>query len=96
MLNRYYIDLRSQLAECRRVLRPNRPALFVIGNSSIKGDHIKNSEFLKFAAEKVGFRQQSERIREIPDNRRYLPVSVAKQNALSSRMRTEHIIEFTA
>jgi len=96
MLNRYYADLRTQLSESRRVLKPGKSALFVIGNSSIRGDYIRNSEVLKFAARKAGFVIKGENVREIPNNKRYLPVAVAKSNSLSNRMRTENIIEMAA
>ncbi len=96
LLSRYYNDLRVQLGESKRVLKPRKKALYVIGNSSIRGEHIKNSEVLKFAAHKVGFKITDESIREIPNNKRYLPMSVGKENSLSQRMRTEHIIEMAA
>lgn len=96
LLDRYYVDLRSQLKESRRVLKPGRLALFVIGNSSIRGEYIRNNEILKFAARKVGFEIKSENVREIPNSRRYLPVAVSKSNSLSGRMRTENIIEMVA
>jgi len=96
LIDRYYADLRSQLMESFRVLKPGKLALFVIGNSSIRGEYIQNNEILKFAAQKVGFEIKSENVREIPDNRRYLPVAVSKSNSLSGRMRTEHIIEMAA
>lgn len=96
MLNRYYADLRTQLSESKRVLKRGKLALFVIGNSSIRGDYIRNSEVLKFAARKTGFVIKDEDIREIPNNKRYLPVAVADSNSLSNRMRTENIIELAA
>ena len=94
MLRRYYFDLKKQLIQIKRVLKVGRPAHFVIGNSSIKGHFVQNSELLKFAAKKIGFSLVSEIIREIPDNRRYLPISVSSTNSLAGRMRTEHVIEF--
>lgn len=93
MLRRYYTDLRGMLSESRRVLKREKSASFVIGNSSIRGDYIKNNEILKFAAYKVGFSVRGEKVREIPNNKRYLPVNVAKSNSLSGRMRTEHVID---
>jgi len=95
MLHRYYFDLKNQLSESRRVLKKGKHAFFVIGNSSLKGDYIENSEVLKHAARKVGFSVTQESTREIPDNRRYLPVNVARSNTLSGRMRTEHVIELS-
>jgi len=94
LLNRYYLDIRSLLEEGRRVLKPGKFASFVIGNSVIRGCHVKNSEILKFAAQKVGFTVQDECVREIPTNKRYLPLNVSDSNSLAGRMRTEHVIDF--
>lgn len=94
MLNRYFCDLVMQLKESYRVLKTNTEATYVIGNSNLKGVHIQNSELLKIAGKMVGFSLADEAIREIPDNRRYLPVSVVNDNSLANRMRTEHIIDF--
>jgi len=94
MLNRYFHDLIFQLKESYRVLKHDASACYVIGNSTIRGNYIQNSEFLKIAADLSGFSIRNESIREIPNNRRYLPVDVKSENSLSSRMRTEHIIEF--
>jgi DNA modification methylase len=94
MLNRYFQDLVLQCAESFRVLKPGSAATYVIGNSSISGQHIQNSELLKKAGISAGFTLDDESIRKIPDNRRYLPITVKSGNALASRMRTEHIIEF--
>lgn len=94
MLSRYYIDIRALLTESHRVLKRGKSALFVIGNSSIRGDYIKNNEVLKFAARKVGFTVIDEKVRDIPNNKRYLPVNVS--NSLGNRMRTEHIIDLVS
>lgn len=94
MLNKYYKDLLKQLKESYRVLKKDRTALYVIGNSSIKGNYIKNSEILKHCANYVGFKSISETTRDIPDNRRYLPITITNSNSLSKRMRVEHIIIF--
>jgi DNA modification methylase len=94
MLRRYYFDLKKQLNQVKRVLKPARAAHFVIGNSSIRGHFIKNSELLKFAAKNLGLTVSGENVRKIPDNRRYLPISINSTNSLAKRMRTEHVIEF--
>lgn len=93
MLDRYFRDLSLQLAESKRVLKKGGSATYVIGNSNLKGVYIPNNEFLKLAGEIAGLSIADETIREIPNNRRYLPISVKSQNSLASRMRTEHIIE---
>ncbi|MEZ5548077.1 MAG: hypothetical protein R3E74_09930 [Pseudomonadales bacterium] len=94
MLNRYFCDLVIQLQESFRVLKPNCKATYVIGNSTLKGSYIQNSELLKIAGRLVGFGVDDETIRDIPNNRRYLPISVGQGNSLAKRMRTENIIEF--
>ncbi len=94
MLLRYYKDLRMQMKESFRVLKPGCSATYVIGNSTIKGNYVQNSELLKSAGKKAGFEIITEAVREIPDNRRYMPISVKEGNSLAKRMRTEHVIEF--
>lgn len=94
MLWRYFVDLTQQTKESARVLKPNASAMYVIGNSMLRGQHVQNSELLKEAAALAGLETVSETAREIPNNRRYLPVTVKSSNPLASRMRTEHIIEF--
>lgn len=94
MLGHYYRDLTLQLSESHRVLKSGGTATYVIGNSTIRGNYVQNSEFLKLAGKQCGLFVTDETIRKIADNRRYLPVNVAGKNALASRMRTEHIIEF--
>lgn len=92
ILFRYFNDLRSLLRESKRVLKGGGSATYVIGNSVLQGKSIKNNTFLKKAAKTVGFEIESEITRKIPENRRYLPIAVAKDNALSKRLREEHII----
>ncbi|WP_273426073.1 hypothetical protein [Marinobacter sp.] len=94
MLNRYFRDLRSQMMETYRVLRDGGEASYVIGNSNVKGKYVPNNKFLILAAEFAGLKVSSESVRDLPDNRRYLPFSQKANSALSARMRTEHIIEF--
>lgn len=94
IIQKYFADLCDQLNEIYRVLRSGGFATYVIGNSSIRGKLIKNNELLKKAAELAGLVFDEEFIREIPENRRYLPINVTSHNSLSKRMRTEHVISF--
>ncbi len=93
LLSRYLVDLSGIISEMKRVLKKNKPAYVVIGNSNIKGNHIQNNKILQFAAKRIGFTVKDEKTREIPDSKRYLPIQVSNNNALASRMRTEHIIQ---
>ncbi|WP_338879035.1 hypothetical protein WHX56_22280 [Achromobacter veterisilvae] len=94
MLHRYFTDLVKQTKEAHRVLKKGALGTYVIGNSTIRGTYIKNSEFLKRAGALAGFSIQTETEREIPDHRRYMPIPAVAGNSLASRMRAEHIIDF--
>lgn len=93
MLDRYFSDLLQQTKEAYRVLKKDAVGTYVIGNSTIRGTYVQNSELLKRAGILAGFEILGETVREIPDHRRYMPMMVAG-NSLAKRMRTEHIIDF--
>ena len=92
ILRRYYRDLCSITREAYRVLRAERQATYVIGNSRIRGHEIKNSDLLVSAAKRNGFKVIDHSIRQIPENRRYMPLLSSQQTTLAKRMKTEHII----
>ncbi|MEQ8266830.1 MAG: hypothetical protein RH982_06520 [Parvibaculum sp.] len=93
LLARYYVDLIDQLSETYRVLKPKKTALYVIGNSTVREHYVRNNEILKHCARQAGFRVRSEKHREIPDERRYLPMPKKHGTTLATRMRAEHVIE---
>jgi len=93
MLYRYYYDLTLQLNESYRVLKRGASATYVIGNSTIRGNYIRNNELLKRVAISSGFDVKNESMRKIPNNRRYMPLDDKSGSALAFRMREEHIIE---
>lgn len=94
MLNRYFLDLVQQTSEAYRVLKNNSISTYVIGNSTIKGIYIKNNEILKIAATQAGFKILKETERDIPINRRYMPINTNSVSSISNRMHTEHVIDF--
>lgn len=94
MLDRYFFDLVKQTGEAFRVLRKGATGTYVIGNSTIRGTYVRNSELLKRAGIIAGFELVGETEREIPNHMRYMPMAVTAGNSLAGRMRTEHIIEF--
>lgn len=95
ILRRYYSDLCDITREAFRVLKADRFATYVIGNSRVKNHEIKNSELLKIAAKQCGFQIIKQEVRDIPENRRYMPLTNSKTTDLSKRMRTEHILTFS-
>ncbi|MCY0093165.1 hypothetical protein [Hoeflea ulvae] len=94
MLDRYFVDLTAQTKEAYRVLKPGAIGTYVIGNSTIRGTYVQNSELLKRAAMLAGFIVVNETEREIPNHRRYMPMFGQAGNSLASRMRTEHVVDF--
>lgn len=94
ILRRYYRDLCNVADEAFRVLKPGGRATYVIGNSTVKGHEISNSDLLLTAAQASGFEVNQTYVRDIPENRRYMPMMNSGQSTLSKRMRSEHVIVF--
>ena len=92
MIERYAEDLYRMISEIARVLRPGGTATLVVGNSCLKGTFIENAAGVTEAARMVGLTLTSVSERALPDNRRYLPVTMEGQ--LGRRMRTETICSF--
>lgn len=93
-LKRYYRDLCGITGEAFRVLKNGRVATYVIGNSTMKGHEIPNSDLMILAARKAGFCVKEQHVRDIPENKRYMPLVNSTSTSLSKRMREEHIIVF--
>jgi len=96
MIMRYLSDMSNVLSECRRVLKDNGQAIFVIGNSTIRGVYINNSEALISLAQRRGFKLTSRTSRPLPESRRYLPPPNSKKagERMRNRMREEVILRF--
>ncbi len=98
LLKRYVGDMKSTIDEVGRVLRPNARAVYVIGDSTLRGTFVKNSDGVTQLAEMAGLKMVSRSTRELPPNRRYLPPP-SSNNAgenLQARMRTEVVLSFKA
>lgn len=94
ILRRYYKDLCSLTQEAFRTLKSGRTATYVIGNSTIRGHEIRNSDLLRKAAFRAGFYIKDSEVRSIPENRRYMPLLNDNKSSLSNRMRKEHVLVF--
>ena len=94
MLARYISDLDAMMCELARVVRPGARAIFVVGNSTLRGTFVRNSEAVKHLAKRHAFFVERSSRRSLPDHRRYLPPpSSASGNTLHTRMREEVIVE---
>jgi hypothetical protein len=95
MIKRYILDLSMLLSEVYRVLRPEGKAVFVVGNSCLRGVYVRNAQAITLLAKRIGLQHFSEEERELPPNRRYLPPPhVSELNDLKKRMRTETVLTF--
>jgi hypothetical protein len=95
MIERYILDLSAMLSEMHRVLRPGGRAVFVLGNSCIRGVFIKNSLAVSTLARQLGFRQLHRRERILPPSRRYMPPPSTNQaTGMERRMRTEIVLTY--
>lgn len=94
ILYRYVCDMTETLREVRRVLKPGGSAVFVVGDSMIKGVLISNSTIISTLAEGTGLRVMGTKVRPLEPSRRYLPppTSHSAGDALTRRMRNETII----
>lgn len=97
ILSRYVLDMGKALSEVSRVLRGGGRAVYVVGDSTIRGTFIRNSSIIVAVAAVHGLTLRSRRSRTLPANRRYLPPPRTKANTstLDARMRKEVILVFT-
>lgn len=93
MIRRYAVDLIDLLAEAGRVTKSGGSALYVIGNSRLKGTYVDNAAALACAAQLAGFNLRRRVEREIPPSSRYLPIP-KNDNSLAARMRVETVLSF--
>lgn len=92
MVRRFVDDMDKAIAETARVLVRGGGATYVVGNSTIRGVFVRNSECVATLARAHGLRVVSKRERRLPDNLRYLPPPSRRSEGLVARMRTEVIV----
>ncbi len=90
IVRKYALDADAFLSAMKNVVTPGGQLITVLGNSNLRGCFIKNSSLYHALAKKHGYRLLTERERELPANRRYLPTN-AQAGALAKRMSYEVI-----
>jgi SAM-dependent methyltransferase len=98
MLRRYAYDLDAVLTEIVRVLVPQGRAIFVVGDSTLHGTFIKNSEIIRRLASMHDLKLTKRFSRELLPSRRYLPPPGGRKTvaSLRDRMRQEVIMHFVS
>lgn len=94
MIMRYIYDSLLLMHEISRVLKKNKKATLVVGNSTLNNCYIRNSQIFSEAGKVFGLALKHTRKREIPGTSRYLPVPSQGENSLSKRMRHEMVMTF--
>lgn len=96
LLCRYVWDMGQSLAEVSRVLRPGGRAVYVVGDSTVRGSFIRNSAIIARIAQKHGLFLTSSESRVLPASRRYLPPPKrdGSSAAMNARMRREVVMVF--
>lgn len=96
LLARYVFDMGGALAEVSRVMKVGGRAVYVVGDSTVRGTFVRNSEVVRAVAERHGLVLQERSSRTLPANRRYLPPPKrgAASTSIEGRMRREIVLTF--
>ncbi|MCB0489874.1 MAG: hypothetical protein KDC99_15435, partial [Cyclobacteriaceae bacterium] len=96
MIRRYALDMYEVVEESARVLEKKGQATFVVGNSCIDEIFVENALIIRNSCKMAGLRLVSQKEREIPQNKRYLPPpSYDNVSTFKSRMKTESVMRFS-
>jgi len=96
LISQYVWDMGRALSEASRVLKVNGRAVYVVGDSTMRGTFIRNSEIVSAVARRHGLTLKSRHSRHLPPNRRYLPPPKEKSSnaTMDGRMSREVVLVF--
>lgn len=92
MIERFAQDSLEFAAQLRRVVKSDGRAVLVVGNSTLRGNYIRNDAIVQYAMEASGFDVRDRYERAIPPSRRYMAITADPQSGISRRMRTEVVL----
>ncbi|HEV2913189.1 MAG TPA: site-specific DNA-methyltransferase [Pyrinomonadaceae bacterium] len=95
-LHRYYSEMFFVLKEMHRVLKLEKAAIVVVGNSILAGEDVGVPDCLAEIGKAVGFEVPRIGVRQLDRNKRMLPagMDINKASQIQQRMHEEHIIGF--
>jgi len=96
MLERFAHDCVGFAGELGAKVKSGGTAVLVVGNSTLKGNYIKNDVIARSAMEHAGFTLTDRRVRPIPASSRYMAINTkTADSSLAKRMRDEVVLTMT-
>lgn len=93
MLERFAHDCCGFAAQLHRKIKPGGTAVLVVGNSTLRGNYIRNDLIAQTAMQHAGFQARTSVEREIPPSSRYMAItSPDSASSMTRRMRKEVVI----
>ena len=94
ILRKYFVEMRSVLAETHRVLRQDAAAVFIVGTSTMRGLDVQTHNCLADIAASVGFEVVRVAQRTLDRNKRMMPARFGKKtdSMIEQRMHEEYVI----
>ena len=93
MLQRFAGDMVGFASAISRVLKDDGEAALVVGNSTLRGNYIRNDLIAQKALENAGFAMSSRQEREIPSTNRYMAISTKNAGStIQNRMKFEVVM----
>ena len=95
IVTKYAEDSRLVLKEMKRILKPRGRLVVVLADSVVRGVEVKTSDIYAVQAARAGFTLISREVRDIPHNKRYMPIN-SENKSIAGRMRSEIVQVFDA
>ena len=96
MLERFAHDCVEFAGQLGAKMKPEGKAVLVVGNSTLRGNYIKNDVIARTAMEHAGFTLTDRKERPIPANSRYMAINTKNaESSLAKRMRDEVVLTMT-
>ena len=95
-LHRYYSEITRMLSETRRVLKPGKAAIIVVGSSVMKGVDTQTQDCLGEIGQSIGLGLAGIAVRILDRDRRMMPARFGGQRStqIEERMHEEYVIAF--
>lgn len=96
IVQRFAGDMVGFSSAVARVLKPTADVMLVVGNSTLRGNYIRNDLIAQRALENAGFSVADRQEREIPATSRYMAINTKSDTStLRNRMRHEVVLRMS-